>query len=170
MAEEAEDEPDDDEESGEEEGGKKGGKKKLILIIAISVFVLTGGFLGAYLFGALDFLFGETVEEPVKIVLLPPIYHEFPEIMVDLKSTSRRTRYIKVKAIAEVSGTHAARIKELDPKIKDGFQTWLRQQTRKDLTGTAGTEKMRAAFLQVVNEALAPDVAESVLFKEILLQ
>ncbi len=164
--------PDKGEESGEEEAEKGGGKKKLILIIAAVVFLITGSVMGAFFMGFLDSLLG--IEEEAKVEapppLLPVIYYDLPEIMVDLKSTGRRTRYIKIKVIAEISKTFEPRIGELKVKIKDRFQSWLRQQTRKGLTGTKGTEMMRAGLLIILNEILAPDYAEAILFKEILLQ
>ncbi len=163
--------PDNGEEAGEEEGAKKGGgKKKLILIIAAAVFLISGGVMGVFFMGFLDPLLGIEAEVEAPPPLLEPIYYDLPEIMVDLKSTGRRTRYIKIKVIAEISETFEPRIEELKVKIKDRFQAWLRQQTRKGLTGTEGTEMMRAGLLVILNEILAPDYAEAILFKEILLQ
>ncbi len=159
------------EESSEEEGSEKGGGgKKLILIIAAVVFLIAGGVMGAFFMGFLDPLLGIKAEPEAPPPPLPAIYYDLPEIMVDLKSTGRRTRYIKVKVIAEISKTFEPRIGELKIKIKDKFQAWLRQQTREGLTGTEGTEMMRAGLLVILNEILAPDYAEAILFKEILLQ
>ncbi len=173
---EDDDDPKDGPKEGEEPDGeeaeKGGGKKKLILIIAVAVFLIAGGVMAAFFMGFLDPLLG--IEDEAKVEapppLLPTIYYDLPEIMVDLKSNGRRTRYIKVTVIAEISKTFEPRIGELKIKIKDRFQSWLRQQTREGLSGTAGTEMMRAGLLVVLNKILAPDYAKSILFKEILLQ
>lgn len=175
MSDDLEDDGPDDgagkgEEAGEEESKKGGGKKKLILIIAVAVFLISGILAGAFFMGFLDPLLGIKEEPKAPPPLLPTIYYDLPKIMVDLKSTGRRTRYIKITVIAEISKTFEPRIGELKIKIKDRFQSWLRQQTREGLTGTKGTEMMRAGLLVVLNKVLAPDYAKAILFKEILLQ
>ena len=55
-------------------------------------------------------------------------------------------------------------------KILDGFQTHLRDQTREDVAGKAGTDKLRMTFLEIINNAMAPARVEAVHFRQIMLQ
>ena len=55
-------------------------------------------------------------------------------------------------------------------KILDGFQTYLREQTRDDVAGKAGTDKLRIKFLDIVNNAMAPGRVEALHFRQIILQ
>lgn len=176
-----EDEETDGEDEDEEEE-KSGGGLKMILIAVGVLVVLIGGGGGAYMFGALDDLLGlETAEQEEKRVAaelaaieaaLPPVFYEFPVLVVDLKQTSkkRRTPFLKIKVVAELAPKHEERLKLIEVKILDGFQTHLREQTRKDVAGREGTDKLRLAFLEIVNNAMAPGRVEAVHFRQIILQ
>lgn len=101
-----------------------------------------------------------------------PLYHEFPEQMVDIKSRGRRTRYVRIRMMAEVYfPENLARLQEVEPKILDGIQSYLRAQTAKQLSGRDGTEAMRDAFMQVARRVMGREnKIETILFKEILVQ
>lgn len=178
---------DEDEETGaeeeDEEEEKSGGGLKMILIaVGVLVVLIGGGGGGAYMFGALDDLLGlETAEQEEKRVAaelaaieaaLPPVFYEFPVLVVDLKQTSnkRRTPFLKIKVVAELAPKHEERLKLIEVKILDGFQTHLRGQTRKDIAGREGTDKLRISFLEIVNNAMAPGRVEAVHFRQIILQ
>ena len=176
------DEDDDEDEEEENEEEKSGGSLKMILIAVGVLVVVGGGAGGAYMFGALDSLLGlETSEEAAKReaaekaaaeAALPPVFHEFPVLVVDLKPTSkkRRSPYIKITVVAELAPKNEERLKLIEVKILDGFQTHLREQTREDVAGKAGTDKLRTAFLDIVNNVMAPGRVEAVLFRQIILQ
>ena len=176
-----EDENGDEEEDEEEE--KSGGSLKMILIaVGVLVVLIGGGGGAAYMFGALDDLLGlETSEQAAKReaaelaaieAALPPVFHEFPGLVVDLKQPSKklRTPYIKIKVVAELAPKNEERLKLIEVKILDGFQTHLREQTREDVAGKAGTDKLRLEFLEIVNNAMAPGRVEAVHFRQIILQ
>ena len=180
MADE-DDETGDDEEDEEEE--KSGGSLKMILIaVGVLVVLIGSGGGAAFYFGALDDLLGlETAEQEEKRIAaelaaieaaLPPVFHEFPVLVVDLKQISkkRRTPFLKIKVVAELAPKHAERLKLIEVKILDGFQTHLRGQTRKDIAGIEGTDKLRVSFLKIVNNAMAPDGVEAVHSRQIILQ
>ena len=167
---------DDEGEDGSEEGessGKKGGKLKLILIIVGAVLLLVvGGGAGAYFMGYLDGLLGVEPEEEVVVVIPPgpPVYHEMPQIVTDLKKVSSRTNYLKIKVVFEIVSRDKPLLEGAEIKVTDKLQTWLRSQTRKELAGGEGIEKMRLKIEKLANEVLAPAKVESVLFREVLLQ
>ncbi len=169
----------DDEEAEEEESG---GSLKLLLIALGVLIVVVGGAGGAYMFGALDSLLGleisaeaakkEAAEKAAAEAALPPVFYDFPVLVVDLKQTSKRRRspFIKIKVVAELAEKNEDRLKQIEVKILDGFQTHLREQTREDVAGKAGTDKLRITFLEIVNNAMAPGRVEAVHFRQIILQ
>jgi len=174
MSEEEEEIEDGEGEGEGAEESSRGGKKKLIIIIAAVVLLLAGGGGGAFFF-----LSGDKEPEVVVIPPGPPVFHEFPLLMVDLKKVGARTNYIKVKVVAEIVTRDLPVLKEQELKIMDQIQTYLRSETRKDVSGSAGTEKMRFDIEAIVNNVLSPIEVEnvpgpikveSVLFREILLQ
>ncbi len=168
MSDEA-DEIEENEENGEAEGEEKsGGKKKLFIIIGIvAVLLLGGGGAGAYF---LFFAGGEKEEEVVEIPPGPPVYHEFPQLIVDLKKTNRRTNYIKIKVVVEIVSRDLPILQGKELKIVDRIQSYLRSQTRKQVSGAAGTEHMRTGITDIVTEIMGEVKIEGVLFREILLQ
>ena len=171
-----EDAPDENDESSEEnaeENGKSGGKKKLILIIAGVVVIILAGVGGAFVMGAFDSLLGKgkhKVEEVVEIPPGPLVYHEFPLMVVDLKKTGSRIHYIKIKVVAEIVTRDLPLLVAAELKITDKIQSYLRSQTRKDLAGGAGTERMRTDIDKIIAKVMEPVLVEGVLFREILLQ
>lgn len=179
MADE-DDETDDEEEEEEEKSG--GGLKMILIAVAVLVVLIGGGGGAAFYFGALDDLLGlETAEQEEKRVAaelaaieaaLPPVFHEFPVLVVDLKQISKKRRapFLKIKVVAELAPKHEERLKLIEVKILDGFQTHLRGQTRKDIAGKEGTDKLRLAFLDIVNNAMAPGRVDAVHFRQIILQ
>ena len=162
-----EEEPD-----GEGEDGSSGldKKKKIIIIAAAAVLVLLlGGGGAAYFLG----FFGPDATEAEAEKAPPPAvitYYEFPPIMVDLKPTGRRTRYIKLTVVAELKEEDVAFIQETEVKMTDAFQSWLRAHTRKQLTGSKGTILMRGDFEDIVNNIIQPAKIEGILFKQVLIQ
>ena len=174
----ADDDELDDDEGEEEEEGKSGGGLKLILISAGVLVLIVGGAGGAYMSGALDSLLGlesadvAAEKAAAEEAALPPVYYEFPELMVDLKQTTRKRRspFLRIRVVAELAQKDEERLKLIEVKILDGFQTHLRGQTREDVAGKTGTDKLRAAFLDIVNNAMAPARIEAVLFRQIILQ
>jgi len=164
-----EEENGEDGENGEEEEGSGGGKKKLILIIVGVLLLLgIGGGVGAYFMGMFESE-PEVIEEVV-IPEGPPVYHEFKQIVVDLKKTGKRANYIKLKVVVEIVTRDLPILQAAELKIVDKVQSHLRGQTRSQLAGGTGTELMRNDITKIVTDILAPVEIKGVLFREILLQ
>ena len=160
-------------EGDDQEEEKSGGKKKLILIIAAVVVLIIVGVGAAFLMGAFDSLLGNGKEEVPEVVVIPPgppVYHEFPQMVLDLKKTGSRTHYIKLKIVAEIVTRDLPLLQAAELKITDKVQSYLRGQTRKDLAGAEGTERMRDAISKIITQVMDPVPIEGVLFREILLQ
>ena len=168
--------------AGEKKPSMSPETKKKVLIVGLGVVslisILGGG--GAVMYTLfLSGGHGEHGEVPVDTSALRapgaedlPMYHEFPELMVDIKSVGRRTRYVRVRMIAEVYFKENMEFLEaVEPKMLDGFQTYLRSRTPEELSGRAGTEAMREAFMQVARAAMGhAHKINTILFKEILVQ
>lgn len=158
-------------------------KKKKIIIVALAVTslisILGGGGAVMYVLILGGGHGGEHGEVPVDTSALRaptpedlPIYHEFPELMVDITTQGRRTRYIRIHMMAELYfEENLKHLQAVEPKMLDGFQTYLRSKTAKELSGRAGTEAMREAFMQVARSAMGrAHKINTILFKEILVQ
>lgn len=99
-------------------------------------------------------------------------YYEFPKLTVFLKSANPRNPALaNIRVTAEfVSPDSLPVTKAAQPRIVDAMQSFLRGCSREDLDGRAGTEKLRQAFLDIVNDSIEPHHANTVLFKEIVIQ
>ena len=160
-------------EDAQEDGKEAGGKNKLILIIAAVVIVIIAGVGGAFFMGAFDSLLGHGKPEVEEVVEIPPwplVYHDFPLLVVDLKKTGSRIHYIKIKVVAEIVSRDLPLLQAAELKITDKIQSYLRSQSRKELSGRAGTERMRSDIDVIIKQVMAPVKVEGVLFREILLQ
>ncbi len=153
-------------EDGEDEPSGLDKKKKIIIAAAAVLVLLAGAGAGAYFLG----FFGGDAAEAEKPPPPDITYYEFPPIMVDLKPTGRRTRYIKLTVVAELREEDVAVVRETEVKVTDAFQSWLRARTRKELTGRKGTVLMRGDFEDIVNRLIQPARIDGILFKQVLIQ
>ncbi len=174
---------DDDEGGGAEEGGDaepEKGKRMLIIIIAVVFLVIAGGIAGAYFTGLLDPVLamlvgeeqvadGENAPEITEGVSV--IFHDLPEILVNLNTGGRKSSFLKIKVALELQKQEdIARIEALMPRVKDNFVVYLRELRIEDLKGSAGVYRLREELMRRVTNAVAPVVVKDVLFKEMLVQ
>jgi len=167
------DEEDEKDEDREESAPAKGSKKKLIIGLMVVLLLVVGGGSAAFFLGAFDFIFGGP--KTTAIVALPeppepPVMYSFPPMLVDLKTGACRSNYLKFEFILEVSESYTAQIKKLEPKLIEAFQMHLREQERKDLVGRAGSDRLRKGLLRIVDANIRPNRAESIIFKQFILQ
>ncbi len=153
--------------AGAEAGPSKGGRKKLIIIVAGAALLLGGGAGAAYFMG---FLGKSTAGKETAAVLVPGGV-DLPEIVSNLNAGNRRTAFIRIKARLELANkADEASVTAASPKIRDLFQTYLRDMRPEELRGSAGTYRLREELLSRVNVALAPARATDILFIELLVQ
>ncbi len=96
---------------------------------------------------------------------------DLPDILVNLRSSGRRMRYLKLKAVLEVGdGEAASAVRRLTPRVMDSIQLYLRALTVEDVRGAIGMEKLKEEMLARINRAIRPYRVEDVLFKEMLVQ
>ena len=146
----------------------KGGKKKLIIVAVAAILGLGGAGGAAYAMGFLGKLMGGGKEAAVAVV---PGGVDLPEIVANLNAGPRRTSFVRLKARLELANkADEPTVTTASPKIRDLFQTYLRDMRPEELRGSAGTYRLREELLARVNIALAPARATDILFVELLVQ
>lgn len=166
-------EDDEDDEPTEEEL-KAAKKKKLVKILAAVgvVVVLGGGWLAASMFGLTEAVFGKPAITEVSLEIGKPVTYQLPEIRTDLKKVGRRGHFIKMNLIVQVD-EHDLPVLQDELKaalIIDNIKTQLRDLEYKDVIGKEGSERLRFELLNVINFAIAPVKAHTVLFKDLIIQ
>lgn len=150
---------------------RKGGMSgKKIVLIVLPLMLLLGGGATAYLTGMIG------GEKPLVETRLDPkdrigVYHELPEMLVNLNSSGRKTSFLKLTVSLELGSQEAVvELQKVQPRIVDAFQVYLRELRIDDLRGSAGLQRLREELLVRVNAAAAPIEVYDVLFKEMLVQ
>jgi len=167
---------------GAEAAKPKGGRKKLLILALIPV-LLSGIGAGVYFSGILggkepepEVADGQPAPRPPPG---PPVFHDLPDVVVNLNAGGRRTSFIKVKPRLElVRAEDAAVVTAAMPRLLDLFTTYLREVRPEELRGSAGTQRLREELLARANIAVAqqakpgqpPIRISDVLFAEILQQ
>ena len=165
---------------------KKGAPRsenKFVTIIVVTAFIATVVSASAVLLLQRYFT---AVPAPVAQIAPPPaamtpaqpkagqkfVYMDFPKLTVFLKKNgSRQPALANIRVTAEfIDAASVPVTKTAQPRIIDAMQSYLRGCSREELDGRAGTEMLRQAFLDIVNDAIEPHQANTVLFKEIVIQ
>ena len=156
---------------------------KFVTVIAVTALIATVVAASAVLL--LQHLFARdsaptALIEPPKAAPLPAqpkvgqkfAYFDFPKLTVFLKKTgSKQPTLANIRVTAEFVEAEALPVtRTAQPRIVDAMQSFLRDCSREELDGRTGTEMLRQAFLEIVNKAIVPYQANTVLFKEIVIQ
>ena len=151
---------------------RSGGRRKLILL-AIPV-VLAAAATGLWITGIAPRLLGlqhaaPSANDPAKPPT--PVYVDLPEMITNLNGNPRRPSYVKLQARLELnSDKDLERVKAAMPRLQDLFQTYLRDMHPEELSGSAGTYRLREELIARANLAAAPARVTDVLFTQMLLQ
>lgn len=164
-------------------------KKKLLLFIMLPILIVAGAVAGAYFGGYLNKFTSKkidctTVTEGDKdyaacaqeiaqtAASLPPgQFVDIPDMIVNLSSTSKQPRFLKISLKVELESKDDAKgFTAIMPRVVDQFQTYLRELRLEDLKGSSGMYRMKIELLSRVRAA-APEIkVRDVLFQEILVQ
>ena len=161
-----------EESEGTEEKSAGGGKKKMLVIVVITLlFVVSAAVAGFFFIGnggdEKDQAEGE--KETSKAEPQKSFFYELPDLTVNLASGG--SRFLRLRVVLEVKNEEAkAKLKEIQPRLIDDFQVYLRELRPEDLRGSAGSYRLRHDLLLRANQAAQPVVVENVLFKEFLVQ
>ena len=163
---------------------KKSGGLKLVLLLAAGLVVAGGGGAAAWFLGLVGggkseaaapahgeqgaAGHGSATPEPTA----PQVaFVDLPDILVNLKSTEKKPRFLKLKVSLEVKDARTAeQVKILTPRIMDSFQLYLRALTADEIQGSNGMLTLKEELLARINQAVAPSRVADVLLKEILVQ
>ncbi len=74
------------------------------------------------------------------------VYHDFPDIIADLKDEGRRPRYVKLGIIVELPAELRPRLEENKTAIIDALHAYLRERRAEELVGVAGADRVREAL------------------------
>jgi flagellar FliL protein len=143
----------------------KGLSLKQMIIYGGAALVIIGGGYGGYAY----FLGGK---KPAEVAMAPKaVFHELPEMMVNLSAGNDRPQYLRVKVTLEVQDEKTIEaLKPVMPRVLDTFQVHLRELRAADLEGSAGLFRLREELTRRVNHAIAPAKIRAVLFREVVVQ
>ena len=145
-------------------GRLKGMSRKQMMIYGGALLLVIGGGLGS-----LMFLGGGKAKEEIAAPKL--VYHELPEMIVNLAAGNERPQYLRVKVTLEVEDAKLVEVlKPTLPRVIDTFQVHLRELRGVDLEGSAGLFRLREELTRRVNHAIAPAKIRAVLFREVVVQ
>ena len=158
--------------------GRRRGSKKLIIGVLLLVLLMVGTAAGLYFSGIATTLLGKGEEKTeVKVEAPPPppkvavFYDDLPDMLVNLNTGTRKSSFLKLHVSLQIEGEEdKAKIKLVQARIIDTFQTYLRELRLEDLKGSAGLYRLREELLMRVNAAVAPVKVDDVLFTEMLVQ
>lgn len=177
MAEE-DDIPEEDLEGEEnEEGGEK--KKKLsgrtlVLFIVLPLVAVVGIGIGVLkFFGGGDEHAEDQLAEEVPKLQDPTqvVFKNLPEMLVNIRTADNRSTFLSLKVSLELNEDQDVTILDAAmPRIEDKFQVYLRELRLEDLTGAAGTQRVKEELLRRVNIAANPVKVNAVLIREMVVQ
>lgn len=172
-----------------EEGGRRFNAKKIVLFVLLPLLLLGGSGAGAFYMGYLDKFIGknhdcddvkegdaayEACAEQLAAAassMTPGIFIDIPDMIINLNSTSKQPRFLKIHLKIELDKKEDEKpFETILPRVIDQFQTYLRELRIEDLRGSSGMYRMKIELLSRV-KAAAPEIkVRDVLFQEILVQ
>jgi len=178
-----------DGEAPAEEQAPRFTKKKILIFALLPLLIMAGGVGTAWQMGYLDKVLGrklncENVQEDDKDYAAcaeqlaassnsapPGLFMAIPDMIVNLNSTAKQPRFLKVALKVELEDKAAEKAFEtVMPRVIDQFQAYMRELRLEDLRGSSGMYRMKIELLSRVRAA-APDIkVRDVLFQEILVQ
>ena len=98
-------------------------------------------------------------------------YVKLPQMLINFSTDDGRPAFLKLKLTLEAPDEDVAYAVEPElPKIMDQYQGFLRELRMDDISGSAGTARLRLELLRRVNLAIAPAQMNAVLIEEMLVQ
>ena len=98
------------------------------------------------------------------------LFVTLPDIVVNMQTADGRPTFLKLKLTLEMPDQDAVDALEPNmPRLKDVFQTFLRELRPEDLQGSQGSYQLRMEIQRRVNLVIAPAKANAVLIEEMLI-
>jgi flagellar FliL protein len=137
-----------------------------LILIGIVAFVLH--YLGFWGGSAPE---AKTEKTPIAEQLYDVFSYNLPSMLINLRTTGRRTSFLRVTISLEVKGKENKKeMDQLKPRIMDQFQTYLKELEVDDLQGSAGLKRLKEDLLARVNAVTAPIKVQSIRFGEFLVR
>lgn len=143
--------------------------KKIVLFIVLPVVLIAGIVGGLFFTGMIG---GHKKEEQAKVVeQTPSLFLKLPELLVNLNTKNRRQNYLKVVVTLEIGKPEdLKKLEEMQPKIIDAFQVYLREVRPEDMKGSTGIYRLREELLRRVSVIVQPIEVRDVLFQDVVMQ
>ncbi len=173
-----------------EEPAPKFSKKKIAIFAAVPLLIILIGGGVAWKMGYLDALVGHKKLDCSQVAendkdynacadelakskaeAPPGVFVDVPDMIVNLNSTTKQPRFLKISLKVELEDAAAQKnFEAIMPRIIDQFQTYLRELRLEDLRGSSGMYRMKIELLSRVRAAAPEMKVRDVLFQEILVQ
>jgi flagellar FliL protein len=99
-----------------------------------------------------------------------PSYYTLPKMIVNLSGAGSNPQLLELMLTIEASDAAAFdEVPEAMPRLKDTFQSFLRELRVEDINGSAGSYRLRLELLKRFNIVMAPAKADAVLIESFLV-
>ena len=99
-----------------------------------------------------------------------PSYYNMPKLIVNLAGSAGDSQLLELQLTLEASDAAAFdEVPPAMPRLKDQFQSFLRELRVEDLNGSAGSYRLRIELLRRFNTLMAPAKADAVLIESFLV-
>lgn len=146
------------------------GKRFLLFLVPLILLVLAGIGYGVFILYAKPASIPQANKQQDSKA--PQYYFvDINNIIVTIASAQPgKKNYLKISLSVQVQTSDGQAVVNAKlPIITDSFQTFLRELRRSDLSGSAGVIMLKAQLLKRINQIVAPQEVEDILFKEIIL-
>lgn len=114
---------------------------------------------------------GEGGEAAADSELSEIVFVTMPDVLVNLDSTGKRMRFLKLKVALETANAEIAlQVESLMPRIMDSFQIYLRALSIDEVRGSTGLAQLKDELMARVNHAVHPVRVDDILVREMLVQ
>lgn len=98
-------------------------------------------------------------------------YYTMPDLVVNIQTADGKPTFLKLTLTFEMKDHEVAEMMPAEaPRMKDMFQTFLRELRPEDLNGSQGSYQLRMELQRRANLVLAPHKIDAVLIEEMLIQ
>lgn len=158
----------DTEKTIEAEGKKKKKSVKLILFLIIAL-IFGGGAGAASYFGMIKIPFmGETEKEKLPDIS-ETVFYPLPQIIVALGENAK-AKHLRAKFTIETDQQYLERIKNLEPRLMDILNTYLRVVEEKELLNPERFQNLQAQMLRRARLVSGEAAVKNILVQEFLIQ
>lgn len=99
------------------------------------------------------------------------VFLDLPDIVANLSSPTPRPHFINLKLTLEIASKKDLKtIEDQMPRIKDAFNSYLREIRKEDLEGSAGMYRLENELMLRLEKLFGKDKVKDILFREIIVQ